>query len=287
MPAAMSAVRFLLNGTNRVAPTLAGRGALIFFRFPFRRSAVRLPERETHGRAVTERLTVNGKPVVVYRWGTGERPVLLLHGWQSRASRFSEFVDALQLLGLSPIAFDAPGNGDSGGRTTTIFEYHEIASALQAKYGVFESVIAHSFGVLSTFYALRNGLQAKSFVALAGASDFDFLVDEFCGQLGLDAEVNQSLRRELERQVFPDTSDMWSRFDAKQFISEISIPILVIHDRQDLTVPFSQAEQLQAAYGSQLELIATTGLGHRLLAIPNVVRAALTFVSKQDQKYAA
>lgn len=287
MALATSAVRLLLNGTSRVAPGLAGRQALFFFRFPFQRAAIRPPELDAHRRAVTEELTVNGKTVVVYRWGTGERPVLLLHGWQSRASRFSEFVDALQALGLSPIGFDAPGNGDSGGRTTTILEYEEIIGELQSKYGAFESVIAHSFGVLSAFYALRNGLQTKSFVAIAGPSDFGFLVDGFCDQLGLNAGLNPMLRRALERRLFPDTNDMWSRFDARKFVSEISIPILVIHDREDATVPFSQAELLKGAFGNQLELIATHGLGHRLLAAPNVVQNALTFVTEPGRRSAA
>ena len=287
MAAVTSAVRLLLNGTGRVAPVLAGRQALLLFRYPLQRARIHTHEQDTHRRAVTETMTVNGKPVVAYRWGNGDRPVLLLHGWQSRASRFSEFIGALQAEGLSPIGFDAPGNGDSGGRTTTIFEYEEIIGELQSRYGVFESVIAHSFGALCSFYALRNGLKTKSFVAIAGPGDFDILVDRFCEQLGLDARVHASLRRALERSLFPDVTDMWTRFDAKRFVSEISTPILIIHDRQDPTVPFRQAELLKAAYGPQVDLIATTGLGHRLLAAPAVVDQALSFVAEPEQRRTA
>jgi hypothetical protein len=31
--------------------------------------------------------TVGGKRAVTYTWGDGDRPVLLVHGWESRASR--------------------------------------------------------------------------------------------------------------------------------------------------------------------------------------------------------
>jgi pimeloyl-ACP methyl ester carboxylesterase len=288
MAAAATAIRLLLNGTSRVAPGLAGRQALFFFRFPFGRASIRPPELPVHQRAETEQLIIDGKKVIVYRWGNGERPVLLLHGWQSRASRFSEFVEALQGLGLTPISFDAPGNGDSGGRTTTLLEYEEIIGRLQARYGVFESVVGHSFGVLSAFYALRNGLQTKSFVALAGPGDFGFLVDGFCAQLGLNSRVKAGLRRRLENDFFGDGIDLWSRFDARGFTADVVLPILLIHDRQDDTVPFTQAELLKAAYGPQLELVETTGLGHhRLLATPSVIQRALAFVTEPEHRRAA
>jgi len=286
MAIATSAVRLLINGTSHIAPGLAGRQAFFFFTLPGRRVEVRPAEQDTHRRAVTEQLTVNGKTVVAYRWGTGERPVLLLHGWRSRASRFSEFIDALEAVGLSPISFDAPGNGDSSGRTTTIMEYQEIIAQLQFRYGEFESVIAHSFGVLSAFSALRNGLQARTFVAIAGPSNFGFLVDGFCYQLGLNPRVKASLRRRLERKLFPEIGDIWSTFDARGFAPEISIPILLIHDRQDARVPFAQGELLKTAYGSQLEFVPTTGLGHGLLAVPAVVQNAIAFVTEPDRRAA-
>jgi pimeloyl-ACP methyl ester carboxylesterase len=286
MAIATSAIRLLLNGTSHVAPGLAGRQAFFVFALPGRRVEVLPAERGTHRRAMTEELTVNGKTVVVYRWGTGERPVLLLHGWRSRASRFSGFIDALEAVGLSPISFDAPGNGDSSGRTTTILEYQEIIGQLQSKYGEFESVIAHSFGVLSAFSALRNGLQAKTFVAIAGPSNFDFLVDGFCYQLGLNPRVKAGLRRRLERNLFPQIDDIWSTFDARGFAPEISIPILLIHDRQDPRVPFAQGELLKTAYGSQLEFVPTVGLGHGLLAVPAVVQKAVSFVAQPDRRAA-
>lgn len=93
-------------------PTIAGRVAFELWRRPFKRGQVRESEREVHEAATVE--VVDG--VVTYAWGDGARPVLLVHGWRSRASRFHKFVTRLVELGYSPVSYDAPGHGDSPAR---------------------------------------------------------------------------------------------------------------------------------------------------------------------------
>ncbi|WP_238162986.1 alpha/beta hydrolase [Kribbella capetownensis] len=70
---------------------------------------MRESERAIHEAARVE--VVDG--VVTYAWGDGRRPVLLVHGWRSRASRYAGFVARLLELGYSPVSFDAPGHGDT------------------------------------------------------------------------------------------------------------------------------------------------------------------------------
>ncbi len=282
MDLAVALIRTTLNTTSLVAPRLAGRAAFALFCRPLRRGRVRTIEREVHDRAVTEKLHVNGKSVTAYRWGSGERPVLLLHGWQSRTSRYAGFVPGLQALGLSPIGFDAPGHGDSAGQATTILEYRELIGQLQEKYGEFEAVIAHSFGVTCAFYALRDGIRAGRLVAIAGVAEFGYLLDEFCAQLGLRPRVKRELREHIERRLFPQVPDLWNRFDATRRPQEVELPLLLVHDEDDAMVALQQVHKLKAAYGEQAELLVTTGLGHRrILAEPTVVDNALGFLLDQ------
>jgi len=272
-------IRAALNGTSWVAPRVAGRATFYLFCNLKPRSKVRDTERETHHRALLDELSVNGKKVVTYRWGNGERPVLLVHGWQSRAARFAGFVPRLEALGCSPISFDAPGHGDSAGRRTTVLEYREVIRQLQNKYGPFEAVIAHSFGVMATFLSLRATLTAGRLVAVAGVSDFHFLHDEFCRRLQLNARLRQQLRRRIEQDLFPEIPGMWELFDSTLQTDEIALPILVIHDQSDEIVPIGQAQRLKSAYGDQLELITTAQLGHRkILAHPTVIDRAVDFI---------
>ncbi|MBQ0866053.1 alpha/beta hydrolase [Streptomyces smyrnaeus] len=271
-----------LNASAALSPALAGRMAYAVFRAPLRRGKVLPGEREAHIRARTDELVSGSRRVITYQWGDGERPVLMLHGWQSRASRFAAFIPRLEALGLSPVAFDAPGHGDSGGRTTTVLENAEIAGRLQDRYGPFHAVLAHSFGVLCAFLALRERIKAERLVAVAGVSDFGFLVDEFSRLLRLDPALRAVLRRKVETRLFPEVENVWERFDATHRPADFDLPMLIVHDEGDRTVPLQQAHRLVSAHDARAELLVTTGLSHRrILGAPLTVDSALDFLNPQ------
>ncbi|WP_406200870.1 alpha/beta hydrolase [Kitasatospora sp. NBC_01560] len=280
MDPAVALIRTTLNTTSLIAPGPAGRAAFELFRHPVRRGRVRTREREVHEQATTERLDVGGRQVVVYQWGDGARPVLLLHGWQSRASRFAAFVPRLRALGLSPVAFDAPGHGESGGRRATVLDLREISARLQERYGDFEAVVAHSLGVNAAFLALRGGLRAGRLVAVAGVSEFSYLPAAFCAELGLNAVLEREVGRHMEQRMFPGVADVPEYFDAARRPEEIGLPILVVHDEGDDMVGIDHARRLKAAYGDRLDLVVTQGLGHRrILVEPAVVDRAVAFLA--------
>ncbi|MEU1328544.1 alpha/beta hydrolase [Streptomyces sp. NPDC005865] len=271
----------LLNAVARPAPALAGRMAFALFRNPVRRGKVLPAERAVHERATTEELTVNGKRVRVYRWGTGERPVLLVHGWQSRASRYAAFVPYLEALGLTPVSFDAPGHGSSGGRATTILEYREIIGRLQRTYGAFHSVVAHSLGATGALLALRGEVKTGRLVTVAAVKDFGHFPDEFARILGLGEGLREDLRDRIEHRLFAEVTAPWEEFDATCRPEEIDVPMLIIHDTDDDMVPVAQARALKAAHGDRAELVVTSGLGHRkILAEPAIVDTALEFIAR-------
>ncbi|MFI9586270.1 alpha/beta fold hydrolase [Streptomyces sp. NPDC052236] len=271
-------LRTALNATSRVAPALAGRAAFTLFARPLGRSRPRSSERELHAAAHTDRLTVNGRSVVTYTWGDGARPVLLVHGWSSRGSRFADFVSALRDKGYSPVTFDAPGHGDSEGRATTILEYREIIRQLHARHGDFEAVVAHSFGVLATFFALRDGVVAHRIVGLGGVGSFEYLVDAFCAGLGLNDRLKRDLRRHVEGLLFPREPDIWERFNVTYRPEEVAVPVLLFHDEGDGMVPVAQSRLIAATHGERARLVVTRGLGHsRILNAPDVVAEAVGF----------
>ncbi|MFF8770101.1 alpha/beta fold hydrolase [Kitasatospora sp. NPDC015120] len=281
MDPAVALIRTTLNATSLAAPGLAGRAAYELYRHPLRRSRVRTRERAVHERADTRTLRHRGERVVVHRWGDGARPVLLMHGWQSRASRFADFVPRLRGLGLTVVGYDAPGHGDSGGRTATVLDHRAVALRLQEEYGAFEAVLAHSLGVNAAFLALREGLRAGRLVAVSGVAEISWLPAGFCAVLGLNATVERELRRRVEGgAMFPGIADVRAHFDAARSPEEITLPILVAHDEDDDVVPFAQAGRLRAAYGDRLELLATRGLGHRrILTEPTVIDNVIGFLS--------
>src|SRR3954471_12912224 len=81
------------------------------------------PDRERAVLATARELTIdvtlraprwNGAHTTVAAWKWGQGPtVLLVHGWEGRGSQLGSFVEPLVAAGLSVVAFDAPGHGDS------------------------------------------------------------------------------------------------------------------------------------------------------------------------------
>ncbi|MCJ0873152.1 alpha/beta hydrolase [Streptomyces sp. AP-93] len=269
-----------LNITARVAPGPVGRVAFALFVRPLGRPKVKPGEAEVMARAVTGRLVVDGIPVTTYRWGDGDRPVLIVHGWTSRASRFAGFVEALLAEGRTVVSFDAPGHGASGGRATTILRQREIIRRLHAQYGEFSDVLAHSFGVVATFFALRDGIRADRIVGIGAIADFDFLAARFRAMLGVNQAVEDAMRRHIQRRLFPSEPDIWPRFDARRHPEEIPSQILLVHDADDDTADPGQSRALAAAYGERARLIETSGLGHRrILLDPHVIATTVEFLS--------
>lgn len=279
MSSIVTAVKAVLNATALVSPRLAGGWAFYLFCHPAGRAKVRPNEKEVHAQAQVSQLTVNGKSVVVYRWGSGEKPVLMLHGWESRGSRFAAFVPKLLAQGFSPITFDSPGHGDSGGNATTILEYKALIHELQKQAGPFEAIIAHSFGVLCAFHAVRTGVSAKRMVTISGMSEFGYLVDEFSRRLSLGTRVQKDLRERVERLFVPE-QNIWERFSVPYQPSLVQAPLLVIHDENDDVVGVAQARRLAEAFSQQTEFVATSSLGHRrILMEPSVIERVVQFIA--------
>ncbi|MEU9199928.1 alpha/beta hydrolase [Streptomyces sp. NPDC048332] len=268
-----------LNTVSRVSGGLAGAGTYTLFHMPLARSRMRNSERELFGKAEIRRLKVNGKLAVTYRWGDGERPVLLVHGWQSRGSRLADFVPGLLDRGYSVITFDAPGHGDATGRSTTILEYRDIITGLQNEYGEFEALVAHSLGALGSFFALQGGVTAKRIVTISGVCDYDYLIEEFSSALKLRPSLKEQLHQRVAKNLFPGMPADRTPFSAVNTVTDLEPPLLIIHDEDDTRISVKQGRRLAAAFGAQARLIITNGLGHRrILGDPDVVRTVLDFV---------
>ncbi|APU21567.1 alpha/beta hydrolase [Actinoalloteichus sp. GBA129-24] len=280
MAVVQSVASVTLNSLSRVSAALAGRGAYRLMHMPFARSSPRQAERERMGTAHIERMRVGAASVVTYRWGSGERPVLLVHGWQSRGSRLTDLVPGLLDQGHSVITFDAPGHGDSTGRSVTILDYREIITRLQDRYGVFEAIVAHSMGVLGSFDPLSRGVQTRRFVSISGVCDFTHLVEEFCSTLRLRAQVQEQMYCLVGARLFPDLPADRMPFSVTHAADIVSMPVLVIHDEQDDLVEHGHGLRIAAALGDRARLVTTNGLGHRrILGDGEVIRTVLDFVN--------
>ncbi|MFG3489766.1 alpha/beta hydrolase [Streptomyces sp. NPDC047972] len=273
-------IRTALNAAARIAPGVAGRQAFRLFVRPLGRARLKPGERALFDTARTGHVRVGGEEVVTYAWGDGRRPVLIVHGWSSRASRLGAFVDALLARGFSPVAFDAPGHGASPGRASNILEYRRIIRELHARHGDFDAIVAHSFGVIASLFALRGGVRTTRFVGIGGVASFDLLVQGFQAGLGVDDRVVRRMREHVERRLAPNEPGIWDRFDADRDKGRPDLDLLLFHDEDDDMVPVVHSRRLARVHGDRARLVVTRGLGHRrILLDPEVVREAVEFLT--------
>lgn len=274
----MPAARAALATLSHVAPAAAAELGWRLWRHVGRPQVVHERDAAVHARAITERIRVNGREVACYRWGDGERVVLLVHGWRSRASRFSAIVTALESADTTVIAFDAPANGDSPGDLVTILDYTAAIDALALRHGPIDTIVGHSFGVLASFVAVREGVPVRRIAGISGMASADQLVDKFCEQTGLSAAAERGMRSRIERRTFPQVAAPWRRFVAELDPTQIDVEVLLVHDTDDAMVDVGQALIIANAHTGPVRSHITSGLGHsRILSDPKVVAAVAEF----------
>lgn len=270
----------------RTAPPVAAEVATRYFFRVGPPAAVRPQERAAHeaARRTTiryRRAASTGREpvdVVVYTWGEPGAPgVLLVHGWQSRASFFAPLVEDLVAAGLRVVAYDAPAHGDSGGRRRTIVDDVAIVRRLSdAEPAAWEGVVGHSAGALAAGVALADGVAARRFTSLAGLSSASALADGFFALTGLPRNLRPRFDAAALRHGFPDVPDLFERYDLTRHPVPGTVAALLLHDTDDRQLPYRHAELLLAAHADSAELVTTTGLGHnRIVRDPAVRRRVL------------
>src|SRR5689334_14516745 len=150
-------MRWAYPKVERLAPQTARAYAVQLFFTPFRYP---VPEKELKALRYSEQFTLdaNGIEIRCYKWGTGEKFVLVVHGWAGRATQFRRFVKPLLEAGYKVVGFDGPAHGNSGGKTTTFREFEVALQKVYEREGQPAAIVAHSYGGNAVLYSAMNGL---------------------------------------------------------------------------------------------------------------------------------
>lgn len=264
---------------DAVSPRIAAHAASAMFWHLGRPPSVRAVDREIHETAAVEHMVFGRTSVAVYTWGTGDSVILLVHGWRSRASRFSHLVRALTNDGRMIVSFDAPGHGASGKGPSDVVEWARIIRELEARYGHFDAIVGHSFGVLAAFQAVRMGLTTGRMATIAGVHSLENLVTTFTRMIQLPTRAQVHFRGRINRLVFDASPFAWGQIVSQFDSGSNRMPLLVVHDASDAIVGIDQAGLIAGAHAGPTSVVYTEGLGHnRILTDRRVVDAITEFV---------
>ena len=272
--ASLTSLRLGMYALSRVAPPLARAAAVRLFCTPMSRH--RAPPEDTGvlPTAVGGSVTIQGRDVQFWRWGSGP-PVLLVHGWAGSGAQLTAFVRPLSLRGYSAVTFDAPAHGDSPGSTSTLLEFAATVEAVVAAVGTPRATIAHSLGGTAVTYAASRGVSVGRLVLIAAAANPLAYFRAFLDALGIPQSHRESYERHFEvRHGFE-----WHEIAVPAYARYMPMPLLAIHDLDDREVSWREGAVIAETWPGA-RLITTSGLGHnRILRDDGVVRQAVEFAT--------
>jgi pimeloyl-ACP methyl ester carboxylesterase len=266
------AIRAAFATMGRLAPEVAARWAeTLFCRPPRHQPRPRDYAFLAKGRPYT--LVKGDHQIAAWEWGAGPL-VLLVHGWGSRAGRFSTLGPALVEAGFRVVAHDAPAHGISTGTESALPLFAEAVRMVGAYFGPAAAVIGHSLGGASAVLALRDGLTAERAVLISAPSNIEVFSQRFAGFFALPPQARSIMQRNIEQRF----RMAWAEAHTSTIARTLKHPALIVHDHDDSDVPEEDARAIATAWPGA-RLVITQGLGHRgVLRSSEVVHHVLEFL---------
>ena len=203
----------------------------------------------------------DGEKFYVYMWeGDRKNLILLVHGWESNASRWEEFLPYLQRSGCAIVAVDAPGHGLSAGKEFNIPRYAEFIDIV-VRHHKPSSIIGHSLGGAAlVFYQSKFTNPYTDKIVLLGApSDMRVLIRNYTNLLGL----NPKMTKLLEHYFLDRFKISLDDFSGKLFGENITVSGIIAHDIADDVVLFEEARKIASGWKGAT-FIETKDLGHSM-----------------------
>lgn len=261
-----------VGALQSVSPEAAARAAAALF-FRTQRGPAKPDARAVLADASPFTVPFGTEALAAWSWGSGPT-VLLVHGWNGRATQLGAFVSPLVASGFRVVAFDHVGHGASSGASTSLVEMAEALARVARAAGGVHGVVAHSLGAGASVLAAHDGFRVERFVLIAPPLTPEPWFRRFGLVLGLDERTLGLARVEIERRV----GRRFEELHVPTLARGLTQRVLIVHDRDDREIPIDAGEALSYAWqGSRL--LVTAGLGHnRILRSPGVVESARRFL---------
>jgi esterase/lipase len=226
-------------------------------------------------------IKVRDRNIQCWRWGKGPT-VIFAHGWNGRGIQFQPLIDSLIKSNFSVITYDAPGHGDSQGKTTNYFDITDTIRSLwqSCKEENIVAVVGHSLGAGALINFIQKEKYTKNVVLFAPPLKLRELLFQTFDHHGVPKIVYQNLIQKLE----PEYGYNLFNDNPAQIIKSLKNDILIIHDKNDKAAPFAHSEHA-AVLHETINLHATVGLGHkRILNDKTIIETVVGYLQNRKDK---
>jgi len=278
-PLSLRALRLGFSVYGAIAPTSAGRRAERMFRATNHRTRP-LDEQAILLNAVPLTLDFDGLTLAGYEWRPVADeldlpPVLLMHGWDSRASQMAPIVKALLAQGHRVLAFDAPAHGDSPDAHVTVSTFAELVLAIDRRFGPFHAAIGHSVGGAAVALAAPRGLRTKRIATLAAPASLRRATLRVAAMIRLPRRATEAM---LQAAAIANGRSL-DALESTGLTLPPNVLALLLHDPRDRQVPASESAIVADAW-PHARLHHVAGVGHNgILAADTTHRLLLEFVA--------
>lgn len=249
-----------INALSFVSPKKASQLAYGLFSEPRsgRLSKDKLPEILL--KAQSETFQVEDESFHTYTWQGNQNTILLVHGWESNASRWETLLPYLQKSGSTIIAIDGPAHGLSSGKEFNIPQYAAFIHVAVQKFKP-QYLIGHSIGGKTCLYyqSIYQNDTLKKMVILGSPSDFKIILNNYIKLLSLNTKISIS----LEAHYLDYFQLSLEQFSGKLFASKLNIKGFIAHDIEDPIVLFEEGKKIASTWKNAI-FIETKGLGHSM-----------------------
>lgn len=212
----------------------------------------------------------------LYQWkGTG-KTILLLHGWESNSFRWKYLIEPLVKIDYNIISIDAPAHGGTDGKEFTAIKYAKIIKQTIELYEP-AIVIAHSVGAMATMYQENKKKHdfIEKFVFLGSPNKLSFIMRGYQRVVSFNERVYSALNTLLIKNFGMAIND----FNTADFAKTISVPTLLIHNPQDVIIPYGAMKEIAASIPNAAMYTSKTG-GHSLYT-QEVVDEVIKFIENK------
>lgn len=265
-----------LKTLDRTIPSLAAAWAESLFLTP--QFYPRPPREEEIWKRGREIPLTSGNALRVY--GEGARRLVFVHGWESRGSSFSEWVEPLVARGFQVALWDIPAHGDSPGKRINMVAasralQNDLREWDQREPAPLFALIGHSFGGCTCLFSQTAGsLRPEKTVTIGSPSNVRGVITRNADRLGFTAKGKVLFLERLQKTTGLKIDEGDFRLRGPGLPSKL----LVVHDRKDKEVSFEEGLELRSSVPHS-EIHATEGLGHRrILRDGDVVKAVGDFL---------
>ncbi|MDB5283366.1 MAG: hypothetical protein JWO06_2441 [Bacteroidota bacterium] len=195
-----------------------------------------------------------------YSWGTGNKTVLLVHGWDAKALDFYKLIPALVDNGYKVVTFDGPGHGVSEGDRTNLVDFKEVMyKMIKEKIGIPYAIIGHSMGGGAAAYLLMDyDIKVKRLITITIPTVSKRYFEGLFAAVKAPLKLQKAFYQVMEEE-FGEPIERYNLIERKEPIKAENI--LWIYDEDDEVVSIKDIRDFLVRR-PQIKQLNVKGVGH-------------------------